>query len=126
MKPEPPPKKQVQRPVIRNRNGQRRTEKIEVKVTKEELKKIRKNFGRLAAAVARDNWLGFEVKDVKNPSKKAKLAVARAMHGHRIAMEKIRLLVKASCGPAADEALEAEEQKFNELARVCFANFSLH
>lgn len=124
MKPKPTPKKQVQRPVIRNRNGNRRTVKIEIKLTEEELKKIRKKFGRLAAAVARDHWLGFEPKDVKNPTKQAKLAVARAMHSHRIAMETIRKLVRSSCGPAADEALEAEIQKFNELARVCFSSFS--
>jgi hypothetical protein len=123
MKPKSP-RKQPKRPVIRNRNGQRRTKKIEIKLTPEELQKIRKIYGRLAAAVARDYWLGFEPKDVKTPSKKAMLAVARAMHGYRLEMEKLRQLVKSSCGQAADEILNAEEQKFNELARTCFSNFS--
>lgn len=124
MKPKSSKLKQPRRPVVRNRPGKCRDKKIEVKVTEEELKEIRKTFGRMAAAAARDFWLGFEPKDYGNPRKKAALAIARAMHAHRIEMEKLRQLVKSSCGHAADEILKAEEQKFNEIAKLCFSNSS--
>lgn len=124
MTPESPKRRHPARPAIRNRSGETRNCKIEVKVTEKELALIRNTFGRAAAAAARDFWLGFEPKDYANPRKKSALAIARAMHANRIEMEKLRQLVKASCEHPAGEILQAEEQKFNEIAKLCFSNFS--
>ena len=127
MNPEPEDKP-PRRPAVRNRKGQRRTKKLEVKLTEPELRMIRKKFGRLAAAAARNFLLGFRVANPSTPDKAVAIESARALHSYHISVDKLRQRIKQHLGTEADALtaalMAAEEQLFQSLLNTWFSNFS--
>ena len=61
-------------------NGKPRTKYIQIPLTEEEYAEVRRKFGKGAAAIARDNWLGFEMKAATSPEADSILPMARALY----------------------------------------------
>jgi hypothetical protein len=117
-------RKHRQRLPLRNKKGKKRERKVEVKLSTQEHRVIRKKFGRQAAAIARAHWLGFRVANPTTPDKKHLLAVARALHAHRVEVIKLRRLVADAYGENAAKILKDEETKFNHLTHLWLSIYS--
>ena len=101
---------------------------MEVKLTEVELRMIRKQFGRLAVAAARNFLLGFRVANPSTPNKNARLDSAAALHRYHVAVEKLRQRIRQHLGTEADAITDAlmaaEEQLYQSLIKTWFSNFS--
>ncbi len=113
-----------QRPKRRSIKAKKRTKKIEVKLADDEHSTVRKKFGRLAAAIAREHWLGFRVANPTTPDNQQILTVGAALHAHRMEVMKLRRLVADAYGDNAAKILKDEETKFNNLTHLWFSLFS--
>jgi cyanophycinase-like exopeptidase len=113
-----------QRPKRRSIKPKKRTKKIEVKLADDEHSTVRKKFGRLAAAIAREHWLGFRVANPTTPDKQQILGVAAALHAHRVEVMKLRRLVADGYGDKAAKLLQREQEKFNHITQQWFSNYS--
>jgi hypothetical protein len=124
MKPDPK-KKPRKRPPVRSRNGQCRNKAIQMKFSEQEFLEVRRKFGRLAAAIARDHLLGFETKSQTIADRESVLRMLRAFHGFD--SEIARLMHKFATKPSDSRILklmESIQQEFNKVIRVWSSNFS--
>ena len=123
MKPDPDGKP-PQRPKARNKGSQKRNKKLEVKLSEEEERAIRKKFGRMAAAAARAFLLGFRVANPLTPGKQAKLDCALALLAYHSAVADLLRRIKQCLGGEADIIMAAEEQLFQALTATWLLSFS--
>lgn len=116
----PPVKK---RPVLRNRNGNKRKKAIQIRVSEIELRAIRAAWGRRAAAVARMCLLGHEPPPRAMLESEDARKLILALYAYFKAAEKTRSLIRRKGDNAAKAALAKELEAFNQLARVCYTRF---
>lgn len=116
----PPVKK---RPKLRNGEGDKRYEVLQVRLSEKELRAIRAVWGRRAAAVARMCLLGHEPPPRAMLESEDARKLIHALYAYFKAAEKTRSVIRRKGDDSAKAALALELEAFNQLARVCFSSF---
>jgi hypothetical protein len=86
---------------------------------------VRRTFGRLAPAIAREHWLGFQTKNPKAPNAESVLPMVRALYSCQVDIEHLnhQCQAKQTGGPLMD-TLKLLNRNFQHLIRVWSSNFS--
>lgn len=125
MKPRPDRKKQRSRPRLRSRNGIRRRKSIQVKLSEEEFAIVHRKFGRAAAAIAREHWLGFETKEASVPNGEHVLQMVRALYACQVDIELLSHDPKSRESKGFNaESVTRLNTNFQHLLRVWYSSFS--
>lgn len=125
MKPCPDRKKQRSRPKLRSRNGIRRLKSIQVKLSDEEFAMVHRKFGRAAAAIAREHWLGFETKEASAPNAEHVLQMVRALYSCQVDIELLSRDPKSRESKGSNvESVMHLNKNFQHLLRVWYSSFS--
>lgn len=109
------------------RKAGKRTKKIEVKLTPEELDKARHLYGRRAADFARRVWLSGSPPRARELSvpKSKKLEIAAALHAYHETVLPLRSAIRSGLGKKDVRAqLDAEEKAFNHLTNLWLSIYS--
>lgn len=123
MKPDPK-KKPRPRPRARNRNGKARKKSIQIKLSDEEYEFVRRMFGKAAAAIARDHWLGFQTKNPTAQNAESVLSMVRALYACEVDIECLerQFQAKQTGGPLLD-TLKLLKKNFQNLICVWYSIF---
>ncbi len=123
MKPDPKKKPRL-RPRARNRNGKARKKSIQIKLSDEEYDFVRRMFGRAAAAMARDYWLGFQAKNPTAPNAESVLPMVRALYACQADIECLVRQFQANQSGQLIDTLQHLKNNFQNLICVWYSIFS--
>lgn len=112
------------KPRARNRKGEKRDKAIQIRVSKDEERRIRATHGRYAPAVARVFLLGLPPRRKTALEDSGKRQIIHALHAHSVELKRTRFM--ATKGDPADllAQLDIQEKSLIHLQRACFSNFS--
>lgn len=118
-----PDKKEAKKLKLRNPASQKRNNRILVRVSDFEKRKIRAMFGRRTAAMARMLLLGIDTPKPAALESTAKLELMHALYAHFVAMQPLRNRFAREGDENDKVILDKEIEEFNKLIRICFSNF---